>query len=375
MDAMREGSSDGPVLMPESMLHACVLGDADAALLAHGSLLRVEAGVRWVIAGNVAAYLAERFELARDAACRLMLSARAESSGDTLALPVQPSGLQQEAQYVWPIPAERFLPCEAIARDDSGGIALWSGAPVTADLLAKLVSMTGLPADRFTLHSLDDPTDPLIATHAALAAVALMTETGRAVCVDGYMAVSPGKEATVFVAASLYDDGALLDWRYVARTPGFTTGEAVTQDPSPYSSSRSTSLIDDAAALIPGSAHTFARESFVDEIACENHRDPVSFRLDHLDPVEYGGARELIGTVAERAAWDSHKQVRKTRRAHEDVAHGRGFAFDKHDTSSGDNPTPGSSARLADLVVTPLTRHVPPHQPKPAQPNAPPTHA
>ena len=39
MDAMREGSSDGPVLMPESMLHACVLGDADAALLAHGHAL------------------------------------------------------------------------------------------------------------------------------------------------------------------------------------------------------------------------------------------------------------------------------------------------------------------------------------------------
>jgi nicotinate dehydrogenase subunit B len=358
MDAMREGSSDGPVLMPESMLHACVLGDADAALLAHGHALEVEAGVRWVIAGNVAAYVAERFELARDAACRLMLSARVESSGDTLALPVQPSGLQQEAQYVWPITAERFLPCEAIARDDNGGIAVWSGAPLTGDLLTKLVSMTGLTADRFTLHSLDDDADPLIATRAALAAVALMTETGRAVCVDGYMAVSPVKEATVSVAASLDDEGALLDWRYVARTPGFTTGEAVTQDTSPYSSSRSTSLIDDAAALIPDSAHTFARESFVDEIARGNHRDPVSFRLDHLDPVEYGGARELIGTVAARAAWDSHKQARKTRRANEDVAHGRGFAFDKHDSSSGDNPTPDYSAWIVDLDVNRLTGDV-----------------
>jgi nicotinate dehydrogenase subunit B len=358
MDAMREGSSDGPVLMPESMLHACVLGDADAALLAHGHALDVEAGVRWVVAGNVAAFVAERFELARDAACRLMLSASVESSGDTLALPVQPSGLQQEAQYAWPIPAERFLPCEAIARDDNGSIAVWSGAPVSAELLAKLVSMTGLPVERFMLHSLDDNADPLIATRAALAAVALMTQTGRAVCVDGYMAVSPVKEASVFVAASLDDEGALLDWRYVARTPGLTSGEAITQDPSPYSSSRSTSLIDDAAALIPGSAHTFARESFVDEIACENHRDPVSFRLDHLDPVEYGGARELIGTVAQRAAWDSHKQARKTRRANDDVAHGRGFAFDKHDTSSGDNPTPGYSAWIVDLDVNRLTGDV-----------------
>ena len=56
MDAVHEGSSGGPVLMPESMLHACVLGEADAALLASARQLNVEAGVRWVVAGNVAAF-------------------------------------------------------------------------------------------------------------------------------------------------------------------------------------------------------------------------------------------------------------------------------------------------------------------------------
>jgi len=358
MDAVHEGSSGGPVLMPESMLHACVLGNADAALLGFGQKLDVQAGVRWVVVGNVAAFVAERFEQAHDAACRLVLSTRAQHAGDTASLPAQHSGLQQEAHYIWPIPADRLVLCEAIARNEAGSIEVWSSSPETGELLAKLASITGLLPDCFALHSLDDHADPLIATHAALAAVVLMAETGRAMCVGGYMAVSQVREAEVSVAASLDDQGALLDWRYMARTPGLTGGEAVAQDPGPYSSSRATSLVDDPAALIPGSAHTFARESFVDEIARDHHRDPVSFRLDHLDPVEYGGARELIGTVAQRAAWNQDKPDRKTRRANNEVAHGRGFAFDKHYAASGDNPIPDYSAWIVDLDVNRLTGDV-----------------
>jgi nicotinate dehydrogenase subunit B len=361
MDAVHEGSSGGPVLMPESMLHACVVGEADAALLASAQQLRVEAGVRWVVAGNVAAFVAERFEQARDAACLLVLSARPQHAADMPSLPVQHSGLQQEAHYTWPIPADRLVPCEAIACDDAGSIAVWSSAPETADLRAKLAAITGLPPDCFALHSLDvedGQADPLIATHAALAAVVLMAETGRTMCVGGYMPVSQVREADVCVAASLDDKGALLDWRCVARTPGLTGGEAVARDPGPYSSSRATSLVDDPAALIPGSAHTFARESFVDEIARDHHRDPVSFRLDHLDPVEYGGARELIDTVAQRAAWNTDTPDRKVRRANNEVAHGRGFAFDTHDAASSDNPIPDYSAWIVDLDVNRLTGDV-----------------
>jgi nicotinate dehydrogenase subunit B len=362
MDAVHEGSSGGPVLMPESMLHACVLGAADAALLASAQQLSVEAGVRWVVAGNVAAFVAERFEPARDAACRLVLSARPQHAGEPSPLPVQHSGLQQEAHYTWPIPAHRLVPCEAIACDDAGRIALWSNARQTADLRATLAVITGLPPERFTLHSLDAHdahADPLIATHAALAAVVLMAETGRTMCVGGYMAVSQVREAEVSVAASLDGEGALLDWRYLAQTPGLT-GVAVAQDPGPYSSSRATSLVDDPAALIPGSAHTFARESFVDEIARSNRRDPVSFRLDNLDPVEHGGARELIGTVAQRAAWNASGEPRKARRADNSLAHGRGFAFDEHTAASSDNPnpTPDYSAWIVDLDVNCLTGDV-----------------
>jgi nicotinate dehydrogenase subunit B len=364
MDAMRERGSDRPVLMPESMLHACVLVDVDASSLAQGPLLDVEGGVRWVAAGNVAAFVGEGPELACDAAYRLvhrlMHLAGADSSDETLSLPALRSGLQQEAHYVWPIvwpgSSGKFSRCEAIARDNGHVVTVWTGAPASAQLLAQLVGATGFPADRFELHPLDDSADPLLATHAALAAVALMSATGRAICVDGYMAASPAREATFSIAASLNDEGSLLDWQYVARTPGESTGDAVRQDPSPYLSRRSASLIDDSAALIPGAAHAFARESFIDELSRGNSRDPVSFRLDHLDPVEDDGARELIGTVAQRAAWNG-----KTRRVDSDVTHGRGFAFDKHNGDNGDNGgnvSPAYSAWIVDLDVNRLTGDV-----------------
>ncbi|MEA3112773.1 MAG: nicotinate dehydrogenase subunit, partial [Caballeronia sp.] len=223
MDAVHEGSSGGPVLIPESMLHACVLGEADAALLASAQQLSVKAGVRWVVVGNVAAFVAEHFEQARDAACQLALLTHPRHAGDTRSLPVQHSGLQQEAHYTWPIPAYRLVPCEAIACDDANRIAVWSNASGTADLRANLAAVTGLPPERFALHSLDahdapdapdDHADPLIATHAALAAVVLMAKTGRTMCVGGYMAVSRAREAQVRVAASLDGEGVLLDWRY-----------------------------------------------------------------------------------------------------------------------------------------------------------------
>lgn len=354
MDAVHEGSSGEPALTPGSMLHACVLRNADAALLAAGRELIVPAGVRWVVAGNMAAFVAEHFEPAHDAACRLVLSIRVQDEGNAASLPISPFGLPHEAHYTWPIPAYTFAACEAIARIDSLCIEVWSGVRDTGDLLAKLAAITRLSPDRFALHPRDDHADPLIATRAALAAVVLSTETGRAICVGGLVAVSPVREAEIRVAASLDAEGAMLDWQYMALTPGLASGDSTAQDPGPYSSPRATALVDDPAALIPASAHTFARESFIDEIARGDHRDPISFRLHHLDPVEYGGARELIVTVAQRAAWDVDHAHRKSRHVDLRVKHGRGFAF----ASSTDTPAPDYSAWIVDLDVNRATGDV-----------------
>jgi nicotinate dehydrogenase subunit B len=341
MDVMRERDSGRPVLLPESMLYACVLLDVDPALLQRAIALQMD-GVRWVHVGNVAAFVAGRLELACDAA-RCVVDVR---EADAL-LPAPLSGLQHEAHYVWPLSPNTFAPCEAIARVDGDLVSLWTSAPPHADLLAKLVSATGFSANRFEFHPLDATSD---STFAPIAAVVLMKAIGGAVCVGGTMSGSLAREATFSVAASLDGEGTLLDWQYVARTPGVPGDEAAAHDLTPYLSRRSKSLIDDPAKRIPDAAHAFARESFIDEIARANNRDPVSFRLDHLDPVEYDGARELINTVAERAAWGG-----KGKFPNSEIAQGRGFAFSEH---KNDAATPAYSAWIVDLDVNRITGDV-----------------
>lgn len=81
-----------------------------------------------------------------------------------------------------------------------------------------------------------------------------------------------------------------------------------------------------SAHVIPAHAHAFARESFIDELAHELHRDPVELRMQHLDAQLDDGAREVIRMVAERATWGSEAAV-----AIEPASpwiRGRGFAFD-----------------------------------------------
>lgn len=351
LDAMRERDSGQPVLLPDSMLHACVLMNADAAMLERAAALRTE-GVRWIHTGSVAGFVAGQLELACDAARRLI---DVPGAGvDAASLPVARSDLQHQAHYAWPLSSDSFTPCEAIARMDGDLVSLWTRAPASADLLSKLVAATGLSAGRFEFHSLDESkaTDLALATHAAMAAVMLMNEVGGAVCVGGYVSLANAREATFAVAASLDSAGTLLDWQYVARIPGSSGNEAsAAEDSGPYFSRRSRSLTDDPAGLIPDAAHTFARESFIDEIARDNQRDPVSFRLDHLDPVEQDGARALIDTIAERAAWGGKpRQTRNTA-----IVHGRGFAFDEH---KRDAETPAYSAWIVDLDVNRLTGDV-----------------
>ncbi|MDR3098271.1 MAG: c-type cytochrome [Paraburkholderia sp.] len=150
-------------------------------------------------------------------------------------------------------------------------------------------------------------------------------------------------EAELAVAASVAADGTMTQWHYRARIGGDASdapSESTTFDDSApgasqndaaeplllYRHAQASLAVDDPAHVIPGAAHAFARESFVDEIAHERHRDPVALRLDHLDAARDAGAREVIRMVSERAAWGAAVPL-----AGEPASpwlRGRGFAFD-----------------------------------------------
>ena len=162
-------------------------------------------------------------------------------------------------------------------------------------------------------------------------------------------------EAQLAVAARVAADGTMTKWHYRARVAGeasdATTPDAAQSDAVPplllYRHAQASLAVEDPAHAIPGAAHAFARESFVDEIAHEARRDPVALRLDHLDSTRDAGAREVIRMVSERAAWGATPL--------QDLdsvsiwSRGRGFAFD----GERDERSEGGAAQAALLDYAP----------------------
>jgi nicotinate dehydrogenase subunit B len=326
------------VTLTGKMLHACVVLNA-----AGTALPDLPDGVRWLNAGHAAALVGDSFERVRDAALKL-----APLAG---IVPVLHTGLQQEAQYEWPLVAENFIPCSAGAAADGNVIHVWSGVSDHAELLTSLGAATGFPPARFVLHALEETADNALVINAACVAVKLTQACGQPVSVGGFFAAARPGTAIVSVGASLDQQGSLLEWAYVARTAD-SSPDVSENDPGLYQSLQASTRIDKSASIIPPLAHTFARESFIDELARENQLDPLAFRIDHLDPLGADGARELIRSVAERAVWQPIGRARKPGFS----GRGRGFAFDR---LTSDTPQiPAYSAWIVDLDVDRTTGDV-----------------
>jgi nicotinate dehydrogenase subunit B len=309
---------------------------------------------------------------------------------------------EQRAQYRWPLPMAAWLPCMAAAGYSPPShetIEVWHALADEHAARAALNAVPGLEHVRFVFRSLSEgipqgigqqasPThstqlesDPATAVLALIYAVRLLKQTGRAVCVDGFVHTHAEGAATLSLAAEvvLADTSAVLrSWAYRAGVakPGQPDaalengdaddpvnvglhGEAADSgragDPAenrmsgtlpamPYRASAVTIGTSDSTGQIPDAAHVFARESFIDELA-EHHRlDPLALRLDLLDPVESSGAVALISTLAERASWqgrqgDRSKAERRDPRTiggvDSGVLKGRGAAFNSTATSRG----------------------------------------
>lgn len=85
-----------------------------------------------------------------------------------------------------------------------------------------------------------------------------------------------------------------------------------------------------------GVQHTFAIESFIDELAAEAGADPLQFRLRYLDDER---AIRLLRAVADKARWQT-RTPRRAPRATSGVVSGRGICF-----------APGQAAAVADVDV------------------------
>ncbi|WP_423394767.1 c-type cytochrome [Burkholderia sp. LMG 21824] len=167
--------------------------------------------------------------------------------------------------------------------------------------------------------------------------------------------VHAGAQVSLDVETRTASDGRMTTWRYRARAAtddlhashGAKTERADTGPAAPfvYRHAQTSIELADAGHAIPGHAHVFARESFVDELADALRRDPVALRLQHLDAARDAGPREIIRMVSERAAWGAPAAVDPGAHAH---LSGRGFAFDGAAASSGNTPPAADAIRDGD---------------------------
>src|SRR6185437_5341682 len=173
-----------------------------------------------------------------------------------------------------------------------------------------------------------------------------------------------GRHASLEVSAESTTSGELPTFRYRASLeqsaaadphgPFAPDWQPVPQSAFVYRHAHIALAFEDPELRVPPHAHVFARESFMDEMASEMSLDPVALRLRHLDRSQDAGAREVIRTVTERAAW-GHKEQLETGSF---WLKGRGFAMDgcrggtdEHSSSSGRDDAPGWSAWIVDIDV------------------------
>ncbi|BAN28030.1 c-type cytochrome [Caballeronia insecticola] len=324
-------------------LAACVIVDIDDDIATLAARMSLDAGVSWIAAGSMGAFVADEAQHAFDAARRLA-AALAQPDAEASAIVTSRERLPHEKRYTWPLFDDALHACDVLARDDGTSIELRCATSDAQQLCAQLAHASGLPATRFAIRATSNIEDESFV--ATLAAVMLLHRTGRAVHVRGVMSARETKDVRMSLGASLDEAGHLNAWRYDADTGRSMHETSSEHTPNPYAVRDETLHTDDGFETIPHTAHAFARESFIDEIADARAIDPLQYRLAHLDPIDDAGARELIDTLADRASWTT-----KAKRAgNAKNLQGRGFAFDKRDDAY--------SAWIVDLDVNRATGDV-----------------
>ncbi|UIJ73416.1 molybdopterin cofactor-binding domain-containing protein [Aurantimonas sp. HBX-1] len=288
--------------------------------------------------------------------------------------------------YVWPYHLHGSIgPSCAIADWNSGEPIVWSGSQNPHMLRADLANLMELDEARIDIrryqaagcygrNCADDVCgDALLLSHAV----------GRPVRVQLTRAQEhlwePKGAAQVMDVEGGLKDGAfhaysLDSWYPSNRGPNLAlllTGR-VSPEPRPadmgdrtivppYRIAHKAITVHDMAPIVRAAwmrgvsalPNTFAHESFVDELAYEAGRDPVAFRLAHVDDPR---TAHLIRESAEKGGWEARSGPRKRREGR--MAYGQGFAFATYVHGTFPGTAAAASAWICDVAVDMVTGEV-----------------
>jgi len=208
--------------------------------------------------------------------------------------------------YVQHAPME---PRAAVAEWSERGLAVWTGTQNPGRVREELMQAFRLPPERVRVV-VPDAGGAFGGKHtgeAAVEAARIAREAGRPVSLQW----SREEEFTwayfrpagvIEVAAGLRADGRIEAWEQ----RNWNSGGSALETPYAVAHVRSESLASDAPLrqgsyrALAATANTFARESFLDELARLAGADPLDYRRSHLEDERL---RAVLGRAAERFEW------------------------------------------------------------------------
>jgi isoquinoline 1-oxidoreductase len=219
-----------------------------------------------------------------------------------------------QVAYVQHCPME---PRAAVAEWDNGKLTVWTATQVPFGVRGELERAFGLAEDRVRVI-VPDFGGGFGGKHSgecAVEAARLAKEVGKPVRLQWTRAeeftwAQFRPAAAIHAEASLDATGRLTSWFFVNINSG------AQEVRTPYRTSKSDSrfvpsnppLRHGSYRALASTANTFARECFMDELASAAKRDPLEFRLAHLDP---GRLRDVLEEAAKRFDWPARIKARR----------------------------------------------------------------
>ena len=361
-----------------------------------------------VVEGNFVGVVANSIENARDAAKRLILSWQAHDQ--IAATPTQQARVNKEGykvpahqktgvadvdgnhvgryerDYGWP---SRMSWGEAegwvVAEYRNDRLEVWTQTTTPEALRQDLSALTTLEVEQITLYTSEGAERHMasgLGRHcgddAAVDAALMARALGHPVAVwlDAQYSVDVkalGQAQRLSLSAAFDEDNYIERYRYrqahasgeVAAVGLFLSGRAPVQSVSeetekplysPYTFQNAHLSVHTGSPsgqplndTLLGIQQTFARESFLDEVAHARGQDPLALRLRYLADAR---GRELIESVAKRADWQTNTP---SRAASSDLLQGRGLAYAQLPDRQQRLDSGVRSAWIADVEVNRVT--------------------
>ncbi len=222
-----------------------------------------------------------------------------------------------EVAYIQHAPME---PRAAVAEWQDGKLTVWTGTQRPHGVREELAQAFHIPEERVRVI-VPDSGGAFGGKHsgeAAVEAARLAKAAGRPVSLrwtreEEFTWAYFRPAALIEAKAGLGPDGRLLAWEFT----NFNSGGSALRSPYRIAHTREefrrsdSPLRQGSYRVLAATANTFARESFMDELAWDCKQDPLDFRLAHLENERLGAVLEA---AAERFDWSKRRQERRPHR-------------------------------------------------------------